>query len=146
MTIVVNKSGNNDIDALLWGWKWDTTASALITWELPFGTAEYIDSDADPVQTGYLPGGIVGFHNFDGAQQNAVGLILANVAGFAHLFFSQIFSPPDPLANTATTFRYAEATSINYTNDSTVAGHTGTHAITTAEANPPELPFNGTAP
>ena len=36
MTLEVGLSGNNDIDALLHGWKWDTTSSTLITWEIPF--------------------------------------------------------------------------------------------------------------
>src|SRR5947207_5099432 len=116
MTLEVNLSGNNDIDGILHGWKWDTTASTLIYWEDPFGTAEYIDNDADPVQTGYRPGAIVGFTPFNPAQRESVGLILANVSSFAKLSFFLIDGPPDPLANYAADFRYAKATTVDYTN------------------------------
>jgi serralysin len=145
MTLEVNPSGNNDIDGILHGWKWDTTASTLITWEVPFGTAEYTDSDADPVQTGYAPGAIVGFAPLNPAQQESVGLILANVASFARLSFLLIPGPPDPLSNTAADFRYAMASTIDYTNNGTgvhVPGRNDTTPPGTAEGNWPELPGN----
>ena len=101
----------------------------------------------NPVQTGYLPGAIVGFTPFNFAQEEAVGLILANVASFAKLSFVLIPGPPDPLANTAANFRYAMATTIDYTNNGTGVHVPGGKASATpppgtAEGNWPELPGN----
>ena len=90
-----------------------------------------------------MPGAIVGFTPFNAVQEGAVAQILANVSSFAKLSFSLIAGPPDPLANTAADFRYAMATTIDYTNDGTgvhVPGRTDTVGTGTAEGNWPQLP------
>jgi serralysin len=125
MVSVVNPIGNNDIDGILWGWKWDSTN---ITFSFPTGTAEY---------AGYEE--INGFQAFNATQQTAVRNILANVASFTNLTFTETTAAGAIL-------RYAEADSINYTDDPDVAGHDGLHTIDTAEANPPELAFGGDPP
>src|SRR5262245_58176271 len=121
MVSVVNASGNQDIDGVLWGWKWDSTN---ITYSFPTGTAEY---------TGYTA--INGFQAFNAAQQTAVRNILANVSSFTNLTFTETTAA-------GALFRYAEADSINY-GDSAALGNFGLHTISTAEANPPELAYAG---
>ena len=125
MTSLVNATGNQDIDGILWGWKLD---SLNLTFSFPTGTAEY---------TGYQE--IQGFSAFNATQEAAVRTILANVAGFCNLTFTES-------SNASADLRYAEASAINYTNNSNVGRHTGLHTIGTAEANPPELGYNGAAP
>src|SRR5262245_42446419 len=128
MVSVVNKSSNQDIDGLLWGWKWDATN---ITFSFPTGTAEY---------GGYTT--INGFSSFSATQQDAVRWTLNQVSSFCNLTFTETTSAGALL-------RFAEATSINYTNNAAVATHTGLHNpgnISTAEGNPPELSYLGTAP
>jgi Peptidase M10 serralysin C terminal len=94
----------------------------------PTGTAEY---------TSYAA--INGFQAFNAAQQTAVRNVLANVASFTGLTFTET-------AGAGALLRYAEADSINYTASSAVAAHFGLHTISTAEANPPELGYLGGAP
>ena len=125
MVSVVNATGNQDIDGILWGWKWDATN---LTFSFPTGTAEY---------GGYAQ--INGFSAFNATQETAVRNILANVSSFCNLTFTET-------TGAGAYLRYAEASSIDYTDDSNVATHTGLHNINTAEANPPELSYNGTAP
>ncbi len=125
MVSVVNPSNNQDIDGILWGWKHDTTN---ITYSFPTGTAEY---------SAYAQ--VNGFSSFNATQQDAVRSILANVASFCNLTFTETTAP-------GALFRYAEATSIQYTTDSNVATYTALHNIDTAEATPPELGYNGIAP
>jgi Ca2+-binding RTX toxin-like protein len=136
---------DDDINGILHGWKWDTTASTLIYFEFPQSTTEYLDTgNGNPVQTGYEPGAIVGFQPFNFAQREAIGLILANVASFAKLTFTgPWYGPPDPLANYAASFRYAMATTIDYTSDGSGVHVPGNPpAPGTAEGNWPELPGN----
>src|SRR4051812_36568752 len=129
MVSVVNASGNPDIDGLLWGWRWDTSS---ISFSFPTGTAEYSSYAA-----------INGFQAFESVagddKQGATRSILTNVSSFTNLTFNETTS-------SGALLRYAQATSINYTNNSSVAGHTGLHTISTAESNPPELGYNGSAP
>jgi serralysin len=125
MVSVVNATNNQDIDGILWGWKHDVTN---ITYSFPTGTAEY---------SSYAQ--VNGFSSFNATQQNAVRSILTNVASFCNLTFTET-------TGTGALFRYAEATSIQYTTDANVATYTDLHDIDTAEATPPELAYNGTAP
>ena len=82
---------------------------------------------------------INGFSSFNATQQDAVRWTLDQVSSFCNLTFTET-------AAAGALLRYAEATSINYTNNAAVATHTGLHNINTAEANPPELSYMGTAP
>jgi peptidase M10/serralysin-like protein len=126
MAIVVNRSGNQDIDGILWGWRWDDNN---FTYSFPTAIGNY---------GGYAA--INGFEAFNSAQQAAVTRILANLSSFANVTFTQVGG------STAAELRYAEANSVNYTNSSTVAGHWGLHTIGSAEANPPELAYAGNPP
>jgi hypothetical protein len=129
MTVVVTQSGNQDIDGILWGWEWGTGGAQNLTFSFPTGTGEY---------GGYTA--INGFSSFNATQETAVRTALANVASFTNLTFTET-------TNAGAVLRYAEADSINYTDDGTLATHTGLHNIGTAEANPPELTHtNGDAP
>ena len=130
MTVVVNLSGNQDIDGILWGWAWGDGGAENLTFSFPTGTAEYTDNGYVQIDT---------FGAFNAAQQTAVRTILANVASFSNLTFTET---TDDFA----VLRYANADQINYTDDSDVAEQTGLHEIGTAEANPPELEFGGDAP
>ena len=128
MTIEINQSGNQDIDGILWGWVWGDGGPESMTFSFPTGTAEY---------TGYAA--INGFSSFNTAQQAAVRSVLTNIASFSNVTFTETTAA-------GATLRYAEATSVNYTNNSNVARFTGLHSIGTAEATPPELAYNGVAP
>ena len=130
MTVVVNLSNNQDIDGILWGWAWGDGGAENLTFSFPTGTAEYTDN-------GYVQ--IDNFSAFNAAQQTAVRTILANVASFSNLTFTETTADFAVL-------RYANADQINYTDDTDVATNTGLHQLGTAEANPPELAFGGTAP
>ena len=125
MTVEINPSGNNDIDGILWGWSWGSTRpeGLNLSYSFPTDTKEYTDD-------GYVS--ITGFAAFTAAQQTAVTQILGNIASFANLTFTLT-------TNVDAILRYGDATSVNYTNDSSVAGNVGDHAIPTATSNPPEL-------
>ena len=128
MTQVVNISGIPDVDGILWGWEWGTGGAQNLTFSFPTGTAEY---------SSYAQ--INGFSSFNATQQTAARTALADVASFCNLTFTET-------TGAGATFRYAEASSIDYTDDNTVAGHTGLHTLSTAEANPPELAYGGAPP
>jgi VCBS repeat-containing protein len=130
MTVVVNASTNPDIDGILWGWAWGDGGAETLTYSFPTATTEYTNG-------GYVA--INGFSAFNAAQQTAARNILANIASFCNLTFTETTAAGASL-------RFADATAVNYTNNSSVATHTGLHDVPTAEANPPELAFNGTAP
>ena len=127
MTVVVNLSNNQDIDGILWGWAWGDGGAENLTYSFPTGTAEYTDN-------GYVQ--INGFNTFSATQQAAVRTILANVASFSNLTFTETTA-------TFAVLRYAEASAVNYSDDGTVIEDTGLHTIGTAEANPPEEAFAG---
>ena len=127
---LVNKLNNADVDALLWGYKWNTTS---LTYSFPTSADEY---------TGYAS--IVGFQEFNAAQKIFTQRALANIASFSGLTFTEDAAGGDPAV-----LRFAEATSINYTDDPLVAGYTGLHVVGssgTAEASPPALAYNGSPP
>lgn len=130
MTQIVNLSGSQDINGILWGWVWGDGGPENLTFSFPTGTAEYTDN-------GYTS--ITNFSSFNAMQQTAVRTALANVASFSNLTFTETTA-------TFAVLRYADATSIFYTTDTSVATHTKTDPLGTAEANPPELGFGGTAP
>ncbi len=125
MTVEINLSGNNDIDGVLWGWSWGSTRpeGLDLSYSFPTTTAEYITD-------GYVS--VTGFAAFTAAQQTAVTQILGNIASFANLTFTLT-------TNVDAILRYGDATSVDYTDDSSVAGNTGNIAIPTATSNPPEL-------
>ena len=129
--VPVDATGNRDVDGILWGYKWDARS---LTYAFPASTAEYL-------KDGYV--GIEGFRAFDAAQQAAVKAILASIASFTGLTFRDV-------SGTATKglLRFAEADRMNYTDDEDVALETGWHVpgSASAEANPPELGFDGAAP
>jgi serralysin len=130
MTIAINLSNNPDIDGILWGWAWGNGGSLNLSFSFPTETAEYTDN-------GYVA--INGFTAFNATQQTAARAVLANVASFSGLTFSET-------TNAFAVLRFAEASSVNYTNDSDVSTQTGLQTIGTAQANPPELEFGGVAP
>lgn len=51
MTKRVNTSGNAEIDALLWGWKW---SSLTLTYSFPDSAEEYTDDGYEAVE-GFQP-------------------------------------------------------------------------------------------
>jgi len=130
MTVVVNLTGNDDIDGVLWGWSWGDGGAETLDFSFPTSTAEYTDN-------GYSS--ITGFNAFSAAQQTAVRTALANIASFTNLTFVET-------TDTFAVLRYAEASAIVYTTDSDVASHMQTNPLNTAEANPPELGFSGDPP
>jgi len=127
MTSVVAPTGNDDIDGILWGWKFD---SSNLSFSFPTtgGTAEYPDYEA-----------INGFDPFNATQQTAVRAILGNIASFTNLTFTETTAA-------GAVMQYAGATSINYTDDATVAGKTGLFTLGTAVGSPPELAYDGNPP
>src|SRR5262245_60760912 len=93
MPIAVNRSGNQDIDGILWGYRWDDNA---FTYSFPTGIAGY---------SGYAQ--INGFEAFNAGQQAAVNRILGNIASFANVTFTQVG------AGQMAELRYAETTTYN---------------------------------
>jgi serralysin len=122
---IVNPTGNQDIDALLWGYRWDSTS---FTFSFPTSSAEY---------GGY--GTISGFQVFNAAQQTAVREAFAQIASYVNLTFTETTSA-------GATFRFAEASAIDLTADDSLAQHNLYHSVTTAEATPPELGYGGNPP
>jgi hypothetical protein len=116
---------NRDIDGILWGWKWNATS---FTYSFPSGTAQHTAHAA-----------INGFEAFNAARQDAVRRIFGNIASFTGLSFTEA-------TNTGATLRFAEANSINYSNDSSVITYTGLQTIGAAEANLRRLGYDWAAP
>jgi hypothetical protein len=139
MVDAVNASGNADIDGILWGYRW---SGSSLTYSFPVNSTEYTNS-------GYTS--VTGFQTLNAAQRLAViGLLEGpssiesgnSIESFTNLTFTFVLTP-------SATLRFGNATSVDYTNDSTVATHTGDHVPGnggTAEANPPESAFGGVAP
>ena len=125
MVSVVNASGNQDIDGILWGWKYSQTN---ITYSFPTSSTEY---------GGYAQ--VNGFQSFSTFQANAARQALNNIASFTNLTFTETTSGGAQL-------RFAKASSIDYTDSSSVAQNTGLHTIGTAEGNPPTAAFGSTPP
>jgi len=124
----VDLSNNQDIDGILWGYKWKATA---LTYAFPDARSDY---------GGYQA--INNFQAFNADQRGAVVEILNDISSFTNLMFT-------PGSHEGATLRFAEATTINYSNNNTVLVNTGLHSPggrNSAEANPPEEGFNGGAP
>ena len=116
MTIVVNASGNNDIDGILWGWAWGDGGAESLTFSFPTSaTGEYDD---------YAQ--VNNFSAFNTVQQTAARTALANISSFSLLTFTETTAAGAQL-------QHGEATSIQYTNDSDVAERDDLHNIGTAE-------------
>ena len=75
MVSVVNASGNQDIDGILWGWKYSQTN---ITYSFPTSTSEY---------SSYAQ--VNGFQGFSAFQANAARQALNNIASFTNLTFTE---------------------------------------------------------
>jgi VCBS repeat-containing protein len=132
MTFVIDPHPTSqDINGILWGWAWGAAPrpeeNLNRTFSFPTGTAEY---------TSYVQ--IDNFTAFTAVQQAAVRTILANVASFSTLTFTETMAAGAIL-------RYANATGIDYGGPTDLIFH-AFHAIPTAEANPPELGFGGNPP
>ena len=100
MVSIVNASGNQDIDGILWGWKYDLIN---ISFSFPTGTGEY---------SSYTQ--VNGFQGFSAFQANAARQALNNIASFTNLTFTETTASGAQL-------RFAKASSIDYTDDSTIA-------------------------
>jgi len=120
----IDLSGNPEIDGILWGYQWDAQNLGYVftvgtgTYQ-PFGVAGYES--------------ITGYEALNADQEAAVVRIFANVANFTDLTFTEFQTNGATVA-----FRFAEATTIDY---STVAGwdsHIPGSPNDSAEGNPPD--------
>ena len=75
MVSIVNASGNQDIDGILWGWKYDLTN---ITYSFPTDTGGY---------SSYAQ--VNGFQGFSAFQANAARSALDDIASFTNLTFTE---------------------------------------------------------
>jgi hypothetical protein len=111
----VNLTANDDVNGLLWGWKWDHRA---LTYSFPTSSDEY-------THNGYRS--VTGFEALNAGQQSAYAGIIANFGGVCGLKFT---------ATTAENadIRFAEASQIDYSDGQ------GSHVPGggTAEGNPPD--------
>ncbi|HEX2725502.1 MAG TPA: M10 family metallopeptidase [Beijerinckiaceae bacterium] len=107
----VNPSGNQNIDGILWGYKWDMTD---LTYSFPSGTLSYAYDS------------INGFETFNFAQRAAVHQVMANTAAVCGLTLTHT---TEEFSN----FRFAEADAVDYG-----GANDGNHSIPTAEGNPPD--------
>jgi serralysin len=107
-------TGNQDIDGILWGVRWDL---ASLTYGFATATNQYF---------GYQAGSISGFQAFNTQQQNAVHAIMDNLQGFVGIGIAFTNDP------TQANLRFAEASFVNQDG----FGTPGT--ITTAVGTPPD--------
>jgi len=70
---VIDPSGSQDIDGVLWGWRWGVTS---ITYSFPTSDAEYLNG-ATPGADRYEA--VNGFAAFNATQKTAVRKTLENV-------------------------------------------------------------------
>src|SRR3954447_26866202 len=120
-SVAINKSGNQDIDGLLWGYRWDTTN---LTYSFPTSSTQYTSN-------GYASA--TGFQALTAAQQTAYAQIIANINGFSGLNLT-LDSDPNGIAE----IRFAMAGSINYGG---INNKVHTPGDGTAEGNPPDPTF-----
>ncbi|MGH6769043.1 MAG: M10 family metallopeptidase [Xanthobacteraceae bacterium] len=92
---IVPKTGNQDIDGILWGNEW---TDATLTYYFPTSATDYTNFGYNSVN---------GFQTFNTAQQNAVHAIMAMYAGAINLNF--VFN--NTMFNS---IRFAEADSVNF--------------------------------
>lgn len=105
----------DDINGLLWGWKWD---HKNLTYSFPTSSDEY-------THNGYKS--VAGFEALNAAQQTAYASIIANFDSVCGLSFTQT-------ADQNADIRFAEANSVDYSDGR------GSHVpgTSTAEGNPPD--------
>ena len=104
MSYAVAQSGNQDIDGVLWGWRWSSnqpTGHTLLTYSFPTSTAAY---------GGYTS--VDGFEAFNAQQQAAAQKILAMYDSVCNVDF--VFTADSATAN----IRMAEATAVDVGNGS----------------------------
>jgi serralysin len=94
---------DQDIDALIAGWRWTNTTSNILTYSFP-------DSAADFSYT--LGSGAVFANQFSAAQQAAAEFVLGLVAGYADLVLQEIGDDPGE-DNADGTLRFFDVTGIN---------------------------------
>jgi serralysin len=97
MPTQVNASGNPDIDALLWGYRWDFTN---LTYSVPTSTSVY---------AGYPSGGIVGFQSLNTPVFNAMIARIINLYDSVSGLSFTLQNDPNAIAN----IRYAKCTTID---------------------------------
>jgi Peptidase M10 serralysin C terminal/FG-GAP-like repeat len=97
MPTQVNASGNPDIDALLWGYRWDVTN---LTYSVPTSTSVY---------AGYPVGGIVGFQSLNTPVFNAMIARIINLYDSVCGLSFTLQNDPNAIAN----IRYAKVTTID---------------------------------
>jgi hypothetical protein len=111
----VKLSGDDDVDGLLWGWKWDHKS---LTYSFPTSSAEY-------THNGYA--GVTNFEALNAAQQSAYAGIIANFGDVCGLNFTTT-------AQENADIRFGECDQIDYSDGK------GSHVpgSNTAEGNPPD--------
>jgi Ca2+-binding RTX toxin-like protein len=119
----VARTGNPDVDGVLWGYKWSNTH---LTYSFPVGTAEYTDAGYAAIQ---------GFETFNPTQQQAALAVFANISSFCGLTFTPA------TGNTVANIRLAEATKLDYGGIDAKLHQPGFDRPT-AEGNPPDPQFN----
>ena len=103
MAYAVAQSGYQDIDGVLWGWRWSSNqpnGHTLLTYSFPTSTAAY---------GGYTS--VDGFEAFNAQQQAAAQKILAMFDAVCNLDF--VYTADSATAN----IRMAEATAVNVGTD-----------------------------
>lgn len=116
----VAASGIQDIDGLLWGYKWD---SLNLTYSMPTSATEYFNGGYQTVS---------GFQTMNATQITAINRVIANFDNVCGLSFTYT-------AGTNGNIRFAEATSIDTGPKSNVS------TIFTAQGTPPDPIFDQNA-
>lgn len=114
----VAASGIQDIDGLLWGYKWDALD---LTYSMPTTATEYTNGGYQAVN---------GFQQMNAAQITAIHRVMANFGNVSGLNFTHT-------TGTGAAIRFAEATSIDAGANDTL------HSIGTAQGTPPDPGFDG---
>lgn len=109
----VPATGIQDIDGILWGYKWD---SLNLTYSMPTSAAEYLNGGYQQVN---------GFEAMNAAQATAIHRIMANYSNVSGLNFTFI-------TNGVATIRFAEGTSIDQGPNSSLIN------LSTAIGTPPD--------
>lgn len=113
----VAASGIQDIDGVLWGYKWD---SLNLTYSMPTSAAEYTNGGYQAVN---------GFQQMNAAQITAIHRVMANFGNVSGLNFTYT-------TDAGATIRFAEATSID------AGANDSLHSIGTAQGTPPDPDFD----
>ena len=116
----VNLSNNPDIDGVLW--RISGGYAVNLTYSFPAGTDEY---------STYAPNGIVGFEAFSTNQRAAINVMVANVNSVCNLTLAPA------AAGSVADIRFAEATTVDYSTDTTDVPHIPGFPNNSAEASMP---------